>query len=211
LTCAVDCAGEQTGGSEDYCCGSGGTNPIGCGIDATDDRCIDGDDQRFCRDAPRLLASCGDHLCEGQETVSSCAQDCSVPFCDATEITNEVSCGDTLDNDCDGTIDIADTDCQPQITTTFLPATKVGRSYNQTVVAVGGTVPYTWAVISGFLPSGLSLNSSTGVISGTTTNGGYIATFTVQVTDNLGATDTQVLKINVRIPNCVNCHAPPGL
>ncbi|MDH3510984.1 MAG: multicopper oxidase domain-containing protein [Gammaproteobacteria bacterium] len=211
LTCAVDCAGEQTGGGGDYCCGSGGTNPIGCGIDATDDRCIDGEDQRFCRDAPRLLASCGDHLCEGQETAASCAQDCSVPFCDATEITNEVTCDDALDNDCDGTIDIADTDCQPQITTTFLPATKVGRSYNQTVVAVGGTVPYTWTVISGFLPSGLSLNSSTGVISGTTTSGGYIATFTVQVTDNLGATDTQVLKINVRIPNCVNCHAPPGL
>jgi spore coat protein A len=210
LTCAVDCAGEQTGGGGDYCCGSGGTNPISCGIDATDDRCIDGDDQRFCRVAPRLEASCGDHLCEGQETAANCAQDCTVPFCEATEITNEVTCNDGLDNDCDGAIDGADTDCPLVVTTTWLPATKIGRSYNETVFAEGGTPPYTWTLISGFLPADLTL-SSLGVISGDVVAGGFIATFTVQVTDDLGATDTQVLKINSRIPNCVNCHTSPEL
>jgi len=113
-TCAADCAGIQTGSGGDFCCGTGGgTNPIGCGIDATDKRCIDGAAQLFCRTMPRLLASCGDHLCEGQETAASCPQDCSVPFCEATELTNEVSCADGEDNDCDGNIDMADTDCQP--------------------------------------------------------------------------------------------------
>jgi hypothetical protein len=112
-TCAADCAGVQTGSGGDFCCGTGGTNPIACGIDATDRRCIDGAAQLFCRTMPRLLASCGDHLCEGQETAASCPQDCSVPFCEATEITNELSCADGEDNDCDGNVDIADTDCQP--------------------------------------------------------------------------------------------------
>ncbi len=137
LTCAVDCAGEQTGGGGDYCCGSGGTNPIGCGIDATDDRCIDGDDQRFCRVTARLEASCGDHLCEGQETVANCAQDCSVPFCEATEITNEVTCYDGFDNDCDGTIDAADTDCQPDTDADGIP----DSADNCTEVANGPLLP----------------------------------------------------------------------
>jgi hypothetical protein len=137
LTCAIDCAGEQTGGGEDYCCGSGGTNPIGCGIDATDDRCIDGEDQRFCRMTPRLVASCGDHLCEGQETVANCAQDCSVPFCEATEITNEVSCGDGLDNDCDGATDTADTDCQPDTDSDGIP----DDMDNCTLIANGPLLP----------------------------------------------------------------------
>jgi hypothetical protein len=112
-TCAADCAGVQTGSGGDFCCGTGGTNPIACGIDATDRRCIDGAAQLFCRTMPRLLASCGDHLCEGQETAASCPQDCSVPFCEATELTNEVSCADGEDNDCDGNIDLTDADCQP--------------------------------------------------------------------------------------------------
>jgi hypothetical protein len=67
----------------------------------------------FCRTMPRLVASCGDNLCEGQETAASCPQDCSLPFCEATELTNELSCADGEDNDCDGNIDMADTDCQP--------------------------------------------------------------------------------------------------
>jgi IPT/TIG domain/Cellulase (glycosyl hydrolase family 5) len=39
--------------------------------------------------------------------------------------------------------------------------------YSNTLTATGGTPPYNWSVTSGPLPSGLTLNSSTGVISGT--------------------------------------------
>ena len=210
LTCAVDCAGEQTGGGDDYCCGNGGTNPIGCGIDATDARCIDGDDQRFCRLSPRLVASCGDHLCEGQETVVSCAQDCSVPFCEATEITDELTCGDGIDNDCDGAIDASDTDCAPLlVTTTSLPSGRAGKFYSQQLTAVGGKPPYIWSLFQGNMTFDLSLSTG-GLISGETLST-FPAFFTVQVTDDNGDTATQQLSIKVQIPNCVNCHAPLGL
>jgi spore coat protein A len=207
LTCAVDCAGEQTGGGGDYCCGSGGTNPIGCGIDATDDRCIDGDDRRFCRMAPRLAASCGDHLCEGQETAVSCAQDCSVPFCEATEVSDELTCNDGIDNDCDGAIDASDTDCPPLlVTTSSLPSARVGKPYSYQLTATGGKTPYTWTIIQGSPPLGITLGP--GGLFGGEAQSTFLTFFTVQVTDDNGNTATRDLSIRVQIPNCVNCHAP---
>jgi hypothetical protein len=68
------------------------------------------------------------------------------------------------------------------ITTTSLPNGSVGTTYSQPLAATGGTSPYTWRLISGALPAGLSLSSS-GVISGTPTAAGT-ATFTVKVTDS---------------------------
>jgi hypothetical protein len=53
------------------------------------------------------------------------------------------------------------------ITTTALNNGAVGTPYSQTLTATGGTPPYTWNVAGGRLPAGLSLNSATGVISGT--------------------------------------------
>jgi hypothetical protein len=68
-----------------------------------------------------------------------------------------------------------------------LPSGSVGGAYSQTLTAVGGTPPYRWAVTSGTLPGGLALNPATGVISGTPLANGTFH-FTVQVTDNTGAT-----------------------
>jgi|GEM_PF-710047 len=64
------------------------------------------------------------------------------------------------------------------------PAGVVGVAYSTTLQATGGTSPYSWSVISGSLPAGLSL-SSDGVISGTPTTLGS-AMFTVQVQDASG-------------------------
>jgi hypothetical protein len=55
------------------------------------------------------------------------------------------------------------------ITTASLPNAVVGTAYSTTLAASGGTTPYAWSILSGALPAGLSLNASTGVISGTPT------------------------------------------
>lgn len=55
------------------------------------------------------------------------------------------------------------------ITTTGLPDATVGQPYSTVLAAEGGFPPYTWAVTEGTLPAGLSLDSNTGVISGTPT------------------------------------------
>ena len=69
-------------------------------------------------------------------------------------------------------------------------------SYSQMLTAAGGKTPYTWAVTVGTLPTGLTLNASTGVISGTPATAGT-SNFTVQVTDNNGATATRALSIQI--------------
>jgi spore coat protein A len=85
VTCPDDCAGKQQGAvGNQFCCGFDDgqvTNPIVCGNDVNDDRCIDARDNLFCRVAPRVLACCGDKLCEGQETGTSCAVDCAPVPC----------------------------------------------------------------------------------------------------------------------------------
>ena len=71
--------------------------------------------------------------------------------------------------------------------TTFLPDATEDSSYSEHVNVTGGTSPYTWTIVSGSgsLPDGLTLSTSTGVISGTPdddTAGSY--SFTIKVTDS---------------------------
>lgn len=78
-----------------------------------------------------------------------------------------------------------------------LPAGTVGSPYSVTFQATGGTQPYTY-VVSGSLPAGLSLNSSTGAITGTPTTSGTEG-FTVSVWDssNTSATTSALYSISV--------------
>ncbi len=85
----------------------------------------------------------------------------------------------------------------PSISTTSLPGGNVGSGYSQTLAATGGTGSYTWSVSAGALPAGLSLNPSTGAITGTPSAGGT-ANFTAQATDSVGVSDTQALSILVQ-------------
>ena len=80
-----------------------------------------------------------------------------------------------------------------RITTTSLPAGSVGVAYTATLAATGGTPPYvTWALISGTLPAGLTLNASTGVISGTPTTAVASSVLAFEVTDSAGDTSAPV-------------------
>ena len=63
-----------------------------------------------------------------------------------------------------------------------LPNSFIGTNYSQTFTQTGGTGALTWSVSAGALPNGLSLNASTGALSGTlTTVGSFI--FTIRITD----------------------------
>lgn len=84
----------------------------------------------------------------------------------------------------------------PTITTSGLPGGTVNSSYSTPLTATSGTTPYTWSLSSGSLPGGLSLASSTGMISGTPTAAGT-TNFTVQVTDADLLSATQQLSIVV--------------
>ena len=86
-----------------------------------------------------------------------------------------------------------------KITTKRLLDGEKNKAYSATLAASGGTQPYTWSVSAGSLPAGLTLNSSTGVISGTpTTVGDY--SFTIQVSDssNPQKNATQELSISIK-------------
>jgi Putative Ig domain len=65
--------------------------------------------------------------------------------------------------------------------TTSLPYAQVGAPYSATLAAAGGTAPYRFALTGGELPAGLSLDSASGVLSGTaaTSSPGVALTFTV--------------------------------
>ena len=84
----------------------------------------------------------------------------------------------------------------PTITTTTLPSGQPNTAYSASLSASGGTPSYTWSIPVGSLPSGLSLNSGTGGISGTPTVVGT-SNFTVQVTDANSQTATQALSITI--------------
>ena len=86
-----------------------------------------------------------------------------------------------------------------KITTPSLPNGAVGASYNVTLAATGGTLPYSWSLLSGNLTGGLAL-SPAGNITGTPgvgTAGNY--TFVVKVSDNSTPvkSDTKQYKITI--------------
>lgn len=80
--------------------------------------------------------------------------------------------------------------------TPLLDAT-VGTPYTAQVDASNGVPPYTYAVTTGALPAGVSLNDSTGEITGTPTTAATGVSFTVTVTDDEGNTDDVADTVNV--------------
>jgi hypothetical protein len=83
-----------------------------------------------------------------------------------------------------------------QVTTTSLPGAVEGALYTATLEAAGGTPPYIWDIVTGALPSGVTLDAATGTIGGVSTSYGDFP-LTVRVRDNAGRSATQPLTLTV--------------
>lgn len=93
-------------------------------------------------------------------------------------------------------------------TTSPLSGGTVAADYSLTLAATGGTGPYTWAVASGSLPTGLAL-STAGTLSGIPLFSGT-TTFTVRATDFTGVATTKVVAITIA-RETLPCNRPVRL
>ena len=78
------------------------------------------------------------------------------------------------------------------ISTSGLPQGEVSEAYTVSLTAAGGTPPYTWSVPTGQLPPGLTLASSTGILSGTPASGGSYS-LSLTATDSSSPAQTATL------------------
>ena len=97
----------------------------------------------------------------------------------------------------------------PSITTNSFVNADINVAYSQTLDVVDGVGPFTWSIISGSLPSGLSLNSSTGEIFGIPTVNGLF-NFTVKVNDSRNEFGTKALSIFVHGNTLVGTNVSVG-
>jgi hypothetical protein len=94
-----------------------------------------------------------------------------------------------------------------QITTyPLLPQGTVGVAYSGSIGATGGTAPYTFAIIRGSLPAGLTFSPG-GSFGGTPTAFGAFS-FTVQVTDSAGNTNARDFTLGIAPPK-LTLTTPP--
>ena len=77
----------------------------------------------------------------------------------------------------------------------------LGQFYSGQLLVINGAPPFTFAIISGGLPAGITLNTSSGLISGTPTTAGSYP-YEAQVTDSLG---------NMATANCIITIPNSGL
>ncbi|MEY9964951.1 hypothetical protein ABIA33_002993 [Streptacidiphilus sp. MAP12-16] len=84
-------------------------------------------------------------------------------------------------------------------TRTQLGTGTVGTPYTAQLAGTGGITPYTWSIVQGALPAGLTLNAATGAISGTPTARGA-AHFTVELSDgSLPKAKSETRKLHITI------------
>jgi hypothetical protein len=88
-----------------------------------------------------------------------------------------------------------------------LPNWTVNRDYPGTAItATDGITPFTWSATG--LPAGLTLNASTGVVSGTPTTTGTSA-ITITLTDATGYTTTRGYSVTINAPPTISTTSLP--
>jgi len=84
------------------------------------------------------------------------------------------------------------------VTPANLPGATLGTAYSAELEATGGAPPYTWSIVSGSLPDGLSMGAS-GVVGGTPKAAGTFS-FRVRVRDTAGDSAERDFTIEVAFP-----------
>lgn len=126
------------------------------------------------------------------------------------------------DEDNDGYSNCSDQDCyshpdcyggpppdEIQINESPLDSGKVGGTYNDTVMATGGTPPYTWTLVSSQLP-GLGLGSLSGNLTGTIDVCAGSYNVTVKVTDTASHEDQHTFSITIENDDHIITPEPTG-
>src|SRR4029453_1609630 len=93
-------------------------------------------------------------------------------------------------------------------TSSPLPSGTVGTVYSQSFAALGGTPPFSWSVVAGAIPAGLSLSSG-GVLRGTPTTANTY-NFTVRVSDSGGQFADKVFALTIN-PAALTITTPSPL
>ncbi|MEU4472490.1 fibronectin type III domain-containing protein [Micromonospora sp. NPDC023888] len=88
------------------------------------------------------------------------------------------------------------------------PPGEVGAAYSDQLTVTGGTAPFAWSISAGSLPPGVTLNPSTGLLSGTPTTAGSFS-FTVQVADASDLTASRAATIVIAPPPSLTFPPPP--
>lgn len=164
---------------------SGGTAPYTCTVTAGE------------LPAGLMLTGCvisGTPSGTDDETFTVTAEDdAAMPDDDTQELTIVVNAATALD-----------------VTTSAMPNCPIGSAYVQPLAATGGEPPYTWSIVSGTLPAGLSLDGPTGAISGESCTGPVAqSAFTVRATDAAMDTNDQALTLNV-VPAVLSLRSRSG-
>jgi hypothetical protein len=109
--------------------------------------------------------------------------------------------GDTYNAGSSASCSVNSTVVHLALSPSTLPAATVYTAYSQAITASGGTAPYTYALTSGTLPTGLSVSSS-GTLSGTISASGQSGnvSFVVTATDHAGLTGSTSYSLTVNAP-----------
>ena len=96
----------------------------------------------------------------------------------------------------------------PTVTTVSVPAATKGRPYATQLAGSGGSTPYTWNLIAGSLPPGVTL-SRTGKLAGTPKTSGAFGV-TVRLTDRTGRQAVRTPTLRVNTPPAITTSALPA-
>ena len=118
-------------------------------------------------------------------TVTITVKGDTTPEADETFTVNLSGATNATLGDASGTVTILNDDQPIVLAPSTLPAPAIGVPYSQTITATGGSGSHSFAVTSGPLPVGLTLNA-VGVLSGTPTAAGTF-NFTITATDTSAA------------------------